>query len=44
MHDDDTVLALTAPIFDAVYEYLRREVLTPRMDVLLVLQVGLVPA
>jgi hypothetical protein len=28
-HDDDTVLAMTTPIFDAVYEYLRREVLTP---------------
>jgi hypothetical protein len=29
VHDDDTVLAMTAPVFDAVYEYLRREVLTP---------------
>jgi hypothetical protein len=29
VHDDDTVLAMTAPIFDAVYEYLRREVLSP---------------
>jgi hypothetical protein len=28
-HDDETVLAMTAPIFDAVYEYLRREVLIP---------------
>jgi hypothetical protein len=28
-HDDDTVLTMTAPIFDAVYEYLRREVLSP---------------
>jgi hypothetical protein len=28
-HDDDTVLAMTAPIFDAVYEFLRREVLSP---------------
>lgn len=28
-HDDDTVLAMTAPIFDAVYDYLRREVLSP---------------
>lgn len=28
-HDDDTVLAMTAQIFDAVYEFLRREVLNP---------------
>ena len=28
-HDDATVLAMTAPIFDAVYEFLRRELLTP---------------
>jgi hypothetical protein len=28
-YDDDTVLAMTAPIFDAVYEFLRREVLNP---------------
>ncbi|GAA2760849.1 chromate resistance protein ChrB domain-containing protein [Actinopolymorpha rutila] len=28
-HDDTTVLAMTAPIFDALYGYLRREVLTP---------------
>jgi hypothetical protein len=28
-HDDHTVLAMTAPILDAVYDYLRREVLTP---------------
>ena len=28
-HDDDMVLTMTAPIFDAVYEYLRRVVLTP---------------
>jgi len=28
-HDDDTVLAMTGPIFDAVYEFLRREVLSP---------------
>jgi hypothetical protein len=28
-HDDDTVLAMTAPIFDAVYDFLRREVLSP---------------
>jgi hypothetical protein len=28
-HDDETVLAMTSPIFDAVYEYLRREVLEP---------------
>lgn len=25
-HDDDTVLAMTVPIFDAVYEYMRRAV------------------
>ena len=29
VHDDDTVLAMTAPIFDAVYDFLRREVLSP---------------
>ena len=29
-HDDDTVLAMTAPIFDAVYDYIRRSVLTGR--------------
>lgn len=29
-HDDETVLAMTAPIFDAVYDYLRRCVLTGR--------------
>ena len=28
-HDDDTVLAMTDPIFDAVYDFLRREVLSP---------------
>lgn len=28
-HDDDAVLAMTAPIFDSVYEFLRREVLNP---------------
>lgn len=28
-HDDTTVLVMTTPIFDALYEYLRREVLTP---------------
>jgi hypothetical protein len=27
-HDDDDVLTLTRPIFDAVYEYLRRSLLT----------------
>lgn len=27
-HEDQTVLAMTAPIFDAVYEFLRREELT----------------
>jgi len=29
-HDDETVLAMTAPIFEAVYDYLRRSVLTGR--------------
>jgi hypothetical protein len=29
-HDDDTVLDMTAPIFDAVYEYMRRVVLAGR--------------
>ena len=29
-HDDETVLAMTDPIFDAVYDYLRRSVLTGR--------------
>jgi hypothetical protein len=28
-YDDETVLAMTAPIFDAVYEFLRRAVLAP---------------
>ena len=27
-HEDDEVLALTAPIFDAVHTYLRRSLLT----------------
>lgn len=27
-HDDEMVLAMTAPIFDAVYDYTRRSVLT----------------
>ena len=29
-HDDDAVLAMTAPILDAVYEYMRRAVLSGR--------------
>ncbi len=29
-HDDETVLAMTGPIFDAVYDYIRRSVLTGR--------------
>lgn len=29
-HDDETVLLMTAPIFDAVYAYIRRSVLTGR--------------
>ena len=29
-HDDETVLAMTAPVFDAVHDYLRRSVLTGR--------------
>ena len=30
VHEDDEVLALTGPIFDAVYEYTRRSLLTDR--------------
>lgn len=29
-HDDEAVLLMTAPIFDAVYDYIRRSVLTGR--------------
>jgi hypothetical protein len=29
-HDDETVLAMTTPVFDAVYDYVRRGVLTGR--------------
>lgn len=29
-HDDETVLAMTGPIFDAAYEYIRRRMLTGR--------------
>lgn len=28
LHDDDTVLALTGPVFDGLYEYFRRSLLT----------------
>ncbi len=30
VHDDATVLAMTGPIFEAVYDYIRRSVLTGR--------------
>ena len=30
-HDDEAVLTMTGPIFDAVYEYIRRSVLTGRI-------------